>query len=147
MYVKFWLAALLVFLVAEVVTSALVSLWFVGGSAVALAAAALGAPLWLQLALFVAVSAVLLIMLRPLTKKYFAPKAKFGTDRLIGEKAPVTERIDNLAATGAVRLDGREWSARSTDGSAVEVGSVVTVRAIEGVKVLVEPEEKEGENL
>ena len=145
MYLQIWLIALLVFLVAEIATVSLVSIWFVGGASVALIAAVLGAPFWLQVSLFVAVSAALLLALRPLTKKYFTPKAKFGTDRLIGTQAIVTERIDNLSATGAVHADGKEWSARSADGSVLEVGSVATILSIEGVKVIVNPCEVKGE--
>ena len=145
MYLQIWLIALLIFLVAEIATVSLVSIWFVGGASVALLAAALGGSFWLQVSLFVAVSAALLLALRPLTKKYFSPKAKFGTDRLIGTQAVVAERIDNLAATGAVRADGKEWSARSEDGSILEVGSVATILAIEGVKVIVNPCEVKGE--
>lgn len=144
-YVQIWLIALLVFLVAEIATVSLVSIWFVGGASVALIAAALGSPFWLQVALFVAVSAALLLALRPLTKKYFSPKAKFGTDRLIGMQTVVTERIDNLAATGAVRADGKEWTARSVDGSILEAGSVATILSIDGVKVIVKPCETKGE--
>jgi membrane protein implicated in regulation of membrane protease activity len=61
-----------------------------------------------------------------------------NADRNIGRTAVVKERIDNLAATGAVQLDGVVWTARSTDGSVIEAGEAVTVRAIEGVKLLVE---------
>lgn len=145
MYVQIWLIALLVFLIAEIVTVSLVSIWFVGGASVALIAAVLGAPLWTQIALFVVVSAALILALRPLTKKYFKPQAKFGTDRLIGMQAVVTERIDNLGATGAVHADGKEWSARTEDGSVLEVGSVVTILSIDGVKVIVKPCETKGE--
>lgn len=145
MYIQIWLIALLVFLIAEIVTVALVSIWFVGGASVALIAAVLGAPFPVQVALFVAVSAALILLLRPLTKKYFKPQAKFGTDRLLGTQAVVTERIDNLASTGAVHADGKEWSARSQDGSVLEVGSVAMILAIDGVKVIVKPCEMKGE--
>lgn len=57
----------------------------------------------------------------------------------IGREAIVTEAIDNLHETGAVRLSGVEWSARSADGSPVAAGTVVRIDAIEGVKLIVTP--------
>ena len=51
-----WLGAVVAFGVLEAATAALVSIWFVGGAAVALLASFLGAALWLQIALFLAVS-------------------------------------------------------------------------------------------
>ena len=129
--IAFWVAALVVFLIVEAVTAGLVSIWFVFGSLVALICAALGAAVWLQIFWFVIVSVATLVLTRPLVAT--------NADRSIGRTAVVTERIDNLAATGAVKLDGVVWTARSTDDAvAIETGERVTVRAIEGVKLIVE---------
>ena len=138
-----WLGALVFFAVLEVSTSALVSVWFMGGSLTALIAALLGAPLWLQLVLFFAVSAVLLFLLRPLAKKYFTPR-KVATNARgnIGKTAIVTETVDNLKGTGAVKIAGVRWSARSTDDSVLEEGTLVRIADIQGVKVCVEKAEK-----
>ena len=135
-----WIVALIAFILAEAATSALVSLWFVGGSAAALVAALLQAPLWLQITLFFVVSAALLLALRPLAKKYAKPREKTNFDRIVGQLAVVTEQIDGLNGTGAVKVDGKEWSARMQDGSVAEVGAVVRILRVEGVKVYVEKE-------
>ena len=138
-----WLSALIIFAILEVSTSALVSVWFMGGSLAALIATLLGAPLWLQLVLFFTVSAVLLLLLRPLAKKYLSPrKTATNASSNIGKTAVVTETIDNLKGTGAVKIAGVRWSARSTDDSVLEVGSKVVIREIQGVKVCVEDAEK-----
>lgn len=138
-----WLAALIVFAILEVSTSALVSVWFMGGSLVALISTLLGAPVWLQLVLFFAVSAVLLLLLRPLARKYLTPRKTATNARSnIGKTAIVTEPIDNLKGTGAVRIAGVRWSARSTDDSVLEEGTEVLVKEIQGVKVCVEKTEK-----
>lgn len=138
--IAFWVAALVVFLIVEAVTAGLVSIWFVFGSLVALICAALGAAVWLQIFWFVIVSVATLILTRPLVKRYVDSRSvATNADRSIGRAAVVTERIDNLAATGAVKLDGVVWTARSTDDAvAIETGERVTVRAIEGVKLIVE---------
>ena len=64
-----WLALLVLFIVAEAATVSVVSTWFAVGSVIALISALLGAKLWLQITLFVVVSAVCLALLRPLVKK------------------------------------------------------------------------------
>lgn len=138
--IAFWVAALVVFLIVEAVTAGLVSIWFVFGSLVALICAALGAAVWLQIFWFVIVSVATLVLTRPLVKRYVDSRSvATNADRSIGRTAVVTERIDNLAAAGAVKLDGVVWTARSTDDAvAIEAGERVTVRAIEGVKLIVE---------
>lgn len=138
--IAFWVAALVVFLIVEAVTAGLVSIWFVFGSLVALICAALGAAVWLQIFWFVIVSVATLVLTRPLVKRYVDSRSvATNADRSIGRTAVVTERIDNLAATGAVKLDGVVWTARSTDDAVtIETGERVTVRAIEGVKLIVE---------
>lgn len=138
--IAFWVVALVVFLIVEAVTAGLVSIWFVFGSLVALICAALGAAVWLQIFWFVIVSVATLVLTRPLVKRYVDSRSvATNADRSIGRAAVVTERIDNLAATGAVKLDGVVWTARSTnDAVAIETGERVTVRAIEGVKLIVE---------
>ena len=138
--IAFWVAALVVFLIVEAVTAGLVSIWFVFGSLVALICAALGAAVWLQIFWFVIASVATLVLTRPLVKRYVDSRSvATNADRSIGRAAVVTERIDNLAATGAVKLDGVVWTARSTDDAvAIETGERVTVRAIEGVKLIVE---------
>ena len=138
--IAFWVVALVVFLIVEAVTAGLVSIWFVFGSLVALICAALGAAVWLQIFWFVIVSVATLVLTRPLVKRYVDSRSiATNADRSIGRAAVVTERIDNLAATGAVNLDGVVWTARSTDDAvAIEAGERGTVRAIEGVKLIVE---------
>ena len=135
----FWAAAIVVFVVAELATVGLASIWFALGSLCALIAALLGAPIWLQIVWFVIISVAALVSTRPLVRKYINGKTQAtNADRVIGHTAVVKERIDDLAATGAVLADGKMWSARTVDGSAVEAGALVTVRAIQGVRLIVE---------
>lgn len=136
----FWIAAIVLFAAAETATINLVSVWFVAGALAALIANLLGAVVWLQIAVFFAVSAVLLAALRPFVKKYVTPKkTATNADMVLGQEAYVTEAVDNLHGTGAVKLGGKEWTARSLHETALPEGTLVKVVKIEGVKLYVEP--------
>ena len=136
--ITIWAAAIVLFLVLEAVTVGIVSIWFALGSICALIAALLGAPTWLQIAWFVVISVLTLILTRPVVRKYVnGKKQATNADRVIGMQATVKETINNLAAEGAVLCDGKEWSARSVSGEVITAGTVVSVVAIEGVKLMV----------
>lgn len=135
-----WLIIFVACIVVEIITMGLTTIWFAGGSLIASVAAAIGAPLWLQIVLFVAVSLVLLYFTRPIAVKYFnKDRVKTNAESLVGKQAIVISEIDNLQGIGQVTVGGQEWSARTTrDGITQPVGSVVIIRAISGVKLLVE---------
>lgn len=137
-----WLVLLVFFLGAEAATVSMVSLWFAVSALVALLAALLGGPGWLQGTLFLVVSAVLLALLRPLVKRYISPRiTATNVDSVIGSRGRVTAAIDNISAAGQVKLGAMEWTARSTSGEPIEAGTLVRVDRIEGVKVFVTPVE------
>ncbi|MDR3344042.1 MAG: NfeD family protein [Oscillospiraceae bacterium] len=135
-----WLIALGILLLAEAATAQLVTIWFAAGAVAALIASVCDAPLWLQLTLFVVVSAVSLAATRPLVKK-MNRKAKTATnaDRVLGETAIVTEDIDNVLGKGKVNVGSVPWTARSADGGTIPAGVSVRVEKIEGVKLIVLP--------
>lgn len=135
-----WLVLMVVFLAAEAATVSMVSLWFAAGSLAALLTALLGGGVWLQTLLFLAVSAGLLAGLRPLVRKYVAPKVTAtNVDSLVGSTGLVTAAIDNVAAAGQVKLGAMVWTARSTSGEPIPEGTLITVDRIEGVKAFVSP--------
>ncbi|HBJ17725.1 MAG TPA: NfeD family protein [Clostridiales bacterium] len=137
----FWLVLLVVFLIVEAACPIhLVSVWFAMGALVALLGAALDAPVWLQIVLFVVVSGALLALLWPLAKKFLNPQVTAtNVDSVIGTVGIVTASIDNVEALGQVKLGGMEWSARSTSGDTIPTGTEVRVDRVEGVKVFVTP--------
>ena len=137
-----WLVLLVVFLIVEASTVTIVSLWFAAGALTALIASLLGAALWLQVLLFLAVSAGLLIALRPLVRKFIHPKlTATNVDSVIGSVGLVTASVENVSAAGQVKLNGMEWTARSTTGEPIPTGTLVKVDRVEGVKVFVTPVE------
>lgn len=142
-----WLAFVILFVVAECMTVGLVSIWFAGGSLVAMILAMAGAGIGWQMLAFLVFSAGLLVATRPLAQKYINnKKEKTNYKSVIDEVAKVTETIDNYNQTGAAFADGKEWTARSTkDAVVMEKGTLVKVVAIEGVKLMVEPYVHAGE--
>ena len=138
-----WIAAIVIFGIAEAATAGLVSIWFVVGSVAALLAAAAGLGTLAQIVLFLVVSAAALAATRPLVRKLSTGKAvPTNADRVLGRTARVTETIDNDSASGAVYVDGKTWTARSADGSVLPAGSRVEIRRMEGVKLIVEAAQK-----
>ena len=134
-----WFALLVGFLVVEAACAFhLVSIWFAAGALVALIASFLGAPLWLEILLFLVVSSGMLALFWPFTKKFLNPKVeKTNVDAIIGSEGYVTADIDNAAALGQVKLGTMVWTARSTSGAAISTGTLVKVDKIEGVKAFV----------
>lgn len=134
-----WLVAMVVFLVIEALVPGLVSLWFALGALAAVLAAALNAPIWLQLVWFFVVSVAALWLTRPLVKKFINSKVQpTNADAVIGRECLVIEDIDNIRAAGRVKVGGMEWTARSEkDDVKFSSGAVVTAVAIEGVKLIV----------
>ena len=137
-----WIAAAVVFGIAEGATAGLVSIWFVGGAAAALIAALLNGSLWLQIVLFFAVSVALLIATRPLAKKMHEKAVPTNLDRVLHTAARVTEEVDNERSTGAVYIEGKTWTARSEDGSVIAKDKMVEVVRMEGVKLFVKEKEE-----
>lgn len=136
-----WLVFLIVCIVVELLTMGLTTVWFAGGALIAGIATLCHAPLWLQIILFLAVSVILLCFTRPVAVKYFnKDRIKTNVESLIGRQAIVISEISNLEGIGQVTVGGQEWTARSKDENAqIPVGTVVIVRAINGVKLIVEP--------
>lgn len=138
-----WLALAVIFLILEGTTVRLVSIWFTIGSIAAMIAAGLGSPVWLQIALFLAVSSLCLAALGPLVRKHITPKiVKTNVDSVIGQRGYVKAGISNEKASGCVKLGAMEWTARSTSGQDIPEGALVRVDRVEGVKVFVSPVEE-----
>lgn len=140
-----WLIALVLFIVIEIATMGLTTIWFAGGALVAVIAAGLSVPFVLQVVLFFAVSLVLLYFTRPVAMKYFnKDRIRTNAESLVGKQAIVISEINNSQGIGQVTVGGMEWSARTTENDVqLPVGSVVDIIAINGVKLIVEERREE----
>lgn len=133
-----WLAAFVVFIGIEAVTMALTTIWFAGGALAALCLALLGAGKYIQMGAFFLVSLLLLIFTRPFALKYVNQRTeKTNVEGIVGKTARVTAAINNDLAEGTAVVAGQEWTARSADGSIIEAGTMVSVEAVSGVKLMV----------
>ena len=109
-----WLIVFVACILIELITLGLTTIWFAGGALIAAIGAAFGAPLWL----------------------------KTNAESLVGKQAIVISEIDNLQGIGQVTVGGQEWSARTVrEGAPLPAGTVVVIRAISGVKLIVEEKE------
>lgn len=136
-----WLVLMVLFLTAEAVTPwKLVSIWFAAGALAAMFAALLGGNLWVQIALFLAVSAAFLLLLRPLFRHWLVPEiTPTNVDSVLGSTGVVSADVSNVNAAGRVKLGAMDWTARSTSGEDIPAGALVRVDRVEGVKVFVTP--------
>lgn len=134
-----WIALFVIFLITEAVTAQLTTIWFAAGALVALILKLAGVEsVAIQVVVFLAVSVITLLATRPLVKKMITKNAvATNADRNIGCEAVVTEAIDNLAGTGAVKVNGNVWTARSADEGPIAVGEIVITEKIDGVKMIV----------
>ena len=138
MTVMYWLGAAAIFVVIEIITMGLTTIWFAGGALVGAVMAAFSLPLWSQIIAFVIVSVILLILTRPWALKYLNSRTvRTNADSLIGQTALVTQDIDNLNAKGQVKVEGQIWTARSiSDDVQLHEGQKVMIESISGVKVI-----------
>lgn len=140
-----WLILLACFLVVEAITVGLTTIWFAGGALVAAIASGLGAGILTQWVLFLIVSLALLIFTRPMAVRYMNKGVpKTNVNSLVGERAVVIQKINNLEQTGQVRINDIEWMARtSSDEVTIPEHAIVTIEGVQGVKLIVK-EETEG---
>lgn len=135
-----WLLLAAIFIVIEIITLGLTTIWFAGGAFVAAIAGACGANLIVQVVLFLVVSIVLLVLTRPLAVKHLDSKTeKTNAEALVGQSAVVLQEIDNLKETGQAKINGMEWTARAKEDSMIiPAGTAVRIVEIQGVKLIVE---------
>lgn len=146
--IAFWLILLIICIGIELPTMGLTTIWFAGGALVAIFAAVIGAPIWLQAVIFIVVSLLLLFFTRPVAVKYFnKDRVKTNVESMVGRQAIVISEVDNLQGIGQVTVGGQEWSARSADDHVtIAVGAVATVVAINGVKLVIREQQLQNTN-
>lgn len=136
-----WLAVVVLAIVAEAITTDLIAIWIMPAALVSMILAIVDVPLWIQIVAFIVLVAVFLALSKTFLRKYLKkrPNEITNAESLLGQTAIVTETLNNLSQSGAVRVNGLEWSARSVaDESVIEKGSLVVIREIRGVKLICE---------
>lgn len=145
----FWLGAFGVLLLIEILTLGLTTIWFAVGALAAFLLALVQVPLMIQIVVFIVVSVVMIVFTRPIMTKYLNKKTtKTNAESLVGRKARVLIPINNLKSEGQVMVNGMEWTARSTkDEVTFQKDEMVRIAGISGVKLIVEKENKEENDL
>ncbi len=139
-YILLWIILLIVFVVIELATVGLVSIWFAAGSLVALIIAILNGGIIAQFIAFIIVSVGLLAATRSWARDFVNSKTqKTNADSVVGKEIRITERVSNLDQTGAAVVSGQEWTVRADDDKQIfEQGETARVVRISGVKLIVE---------
>jgi membrane protein implicated in regulation of membrane protease activity len=138
-YLYAWLGLLIILIAIEAATVSLTTIWFAAGSLLAFFMALFGVELWAQILVFLAASTLLLIFTRPIAVKYLKVGiTKTNLDSIIGEKGLVVMDIKEFSV-GQVKVKGQVWSAVSKDGESIGKDTEVIIEAIEGVKLIVCP--------
>lgn len=135
-----WIIVACLFGVGEIASTSFFLGPFAIGALVAALVAALGGGAVAAVAVFILISVLLLLFVRPVARAHLSTPAQIrtGTAALVGRRAMVIERISNDEAVGCVRIDGEVWTARAYDEDAViEAGTPVQVIEIRGATALV----------
>lgn len=135
-----WISTILIFLIIEICTVSLVSIWFCVGAAFAEIASLCHLNFIIQLILFLTISFFAMLFIMPaVRKKIKRTRKRTNADSLIGQTGIVTEEINGMKNTGRAMVNGSDWMARSKNpAKSILVGTKVTVKKIEGAKLIVE---------
>ena len=136
-----WIGLIILFVVVEIATVGLTSIWFAGGALISLILCLCGVGLGWQIGVFFVVSMILVAFTRPWAMKYLKPHLiRTNYEPAIGENVCLTETVDNQRGTGTAVYKGQEWTARSADDAVtIQVGTHVRIKEVRGVKLIVEP--------
>lgn len=137
-YYIIWLVVMVIFLIIEAITMGLTTIWFAVGAFVAMILSLFGVHLSIQIAAFIIVSVACLIFVYPLVKNKIKPgQTKTNYESVINKVGIVIERIDNIKATGQVKVDGQIWTARALNNEEIDIDTKVIINEVHGVKLLV----------
>ncbi len=133
-----WIGIIILAVIAELTTDQLIAIWFIPGAIISTILNFFGLDIIWQILIFLAVSLLGIFLIRRLLVSYTAKNnKKTNFEAIIGEKCVVTEKISNFAGCGQVKVRGQIWSARGCfENDEFEVGEVLQIVAIEGVKVI-----------
>ena len=133
----FWGILLVIFIIAEMATAALVSIWFVAGALAALVVVTLEWNFLHQCYIFVGVSIFTFLATRPFVRSLKIKKIPTNSDEIVGMEGIVLVGVNNLKAEGRVQVQGTDWAASSTSGQIIPEKAVIRVDRLEGVTVFV----------
>lgn len=134
-----WLILCGTFLLIEIFNISFLLIWPGIGSFFAFIASVLGAPVEIQIAVFAISTTIMIIFMKPLTKKLFKNKdnTKMNNDAMIGKKGVVIKEINSIEDVGQVKVAGELWSAITLNDEKIKINEIVKVTKVDGVKLVV----------
>lgn len=133
-----WLLGIIAFVILEALTYQLVSIWFAVGALGGLIAKMAGADFNIQMTVFLAISVILLLALRPVSRRLIKTKAEnTNVDSLIGSEILITKEVNNTEGMGEGKINGMTWSVRSYDDTVIPESETAVVEKVQGVKLIV----------
>lgn len=138
-----WLILIIAFILIEAFTYQLLCIWFAMGSIAGLITSLITDSYIWQISVFIIVSAIMLICLRPAVKKGLKPRGlKTITEELIGKEIMITEDVCNVKSSGQGKINGMTWTVRSSDNTDIKQGQTAVIEKVEGVKLIVKEREE-----
>ncbi len=138
LYSIIWAIFFVIFVVIEISTFDLVSIWIALGALAGLFASLIECEFWKQLVVFIVASTIFIIATRPLAKKLQKEIKPTNSELDIGKTATVIEEINNKTGKGRVNLNGVHWAAKTVDNDIIPEGEIVVVKKIDGAKLIVD---------
>lgn len=133
-----WLALIVAFILIEAFTYQLICIWFAVGSIGGLIASFVTDNYIVQATVFIIISIITLICIRPAVKREFKPKGlKTNVENLVGKDVMITEDVCNLQSSGQGKVNGMIWTVRSADNTDIKKGKTAVIEKVEGVKLIV----------
>ena len=134
-----WLIVSGICFVIEMITTGFLVFWLAIGAIFAMITSFFTDNLFIQIAVFVVSSSLLIFFTKPLVKKFLNDKDTIATNAysIIGKTGLVTEEINPTLSTGQVKIGTETWSAKCSENKIIEKGTNVEIISIDGVKVVV----------
>ncbi len=132
-----WLLVAVFFLVVELSTTALISIWFVAAAVVVCLLSLFVDSILTQIVIFVLLSAVFMIVARKIYKKHMKSKVNEvdKAQELIGKSATVTESADKTG--GRVIIGDIYWRAVTENDEKIQKGENVIIKSVRGTTLVI----------
>ena len=135
-----WLSAAGIFFIAEIMTVGFMIFWLGIAALVVTVISLFVDNVFIQMAIFVVLSTILLLLTRPFVDKFVTKKDdKVATNAfsIIGKEAKVIKKTDSVTKLGQIKVGTETWTAKDTNDGVLEEGEIVKVDSIDGVKAIV----------
>lgn len=132
-----WIAVGVFFLIVELCTTALVSIWFVPAAIITcLLSFVIKSAIW-QVAIFVFLSAIFMVIFRKLYKKYIKKPVDDVdlNEKLLGKIVTITDTTDGI--NGRVRMGDVYWKAITENGETLSENEKAVIKSVNGTTLVV----------